>query len=160
MRVLTLAAGLAACVALAGCEGSKSVAAAPEPEAVAPKKKSLARPRPLYAGQEQILSVEKAELEIDRGALVLKVEGKAPTGGYKDAVFVPRIYAAAPKDGIYEVDVVATKPDGAATPAVTAMEIEKSWDGYPKDRLKGVKFITKTNEVVAMLPGTAAAGGS
>jgi hypothetical protein len=151
MRTLTIVAGLAACVALAGCEQSASQASTTE-VAAAPVKKSQARPRQLYEGQEQLLSVETALVEMDKGALVLKVAGKAPGAGYTDAAFVPRIYAGAPKDGIYEVDVVATKPSAGAAAAPTAIEVERAWGGYPEGRLKGVKFITKTNEMVAMLP--------
>jgi hypothetical protein len=148
--MLTIFAGLAACAALAGCEQSSSQASTTE--VAAPVKKSTARPRQLYAGQEQILSVESAALEMDRGSLVLKVAGKAPGAGYTDAAFVPRIYPAAPKDGIYEVDVVATKPATPKAAGAAPIEVEKAWEGFPKDRLKGVKFMTQTNEVTAMLP--------
>lgn len=151
MRTLTLIAGLAACAALAGCEQSASQASTTE-VAAAPVKKSIARPRQLYAGQEQILSIEAAALDIDQGQLVLKITGKAPGAGYTDAAFVPRIYPAAPKDGIYEVDVVATRPEAPGAQAVTPIEIERAWESFPKDRLKGVTFITKTNQVTAMLP--------
>lgn len=151
MRTLTIIAGLAACVALSGCEQSSSQASTTE-VAAPPVKKSLARPRQLYAGQEQLLSVDTAAVDIDQGALVLKVAGKAPGEGYTDAAFVPRIYAAAPKDGVYEVDVVATKPAAGGAAGPTSIEIERAWGGYPEGRLKGVKFITKTNEMVAMLP--------
>ena len=155
MRTIAIIAGLAACVALSGCEQSSSQASTTE-VAAAPVKKSTARPRQLYAGQEQILSVDTAALDIDQGQLVLKVVGQAPGAGYKDAQFVPRIYPAAPKDGIYEVDVVATKPDAAAPAAATPIEVERAWDGFPKERLKGVTFITKTNQVTAMLPAAKA----
>lgn len=157
MRMLTIAAGVVACMALSACEQSSSQASTTETVAP-PVKKSLARPRQLYAGQEQLLSVETAAIEMDRGALVLKVEGKAPGAGYTDAAFVPRINAAAPKDGVYEVDVVATKPAAGGAATATPLKLERAWGGYPEGRLKGVKFITKTNEVVAMLP--APKGGS
>ena len=152
MRSLTIAAGLLACLALSACEQSKSEASTAPP----PVKKSLARQAQFYQGQEQITSVADAALAMEQGKLVLKIHGQAPGPGYKDAVFVPRIYAAAPKDGIYEVDVVATKPDGAAPAAATPIEIEHAWSGYPEGRLKGVKFIAKSNEVVAMLPAAKA----
>jgi len=86
------------------------------------------------------------------GTLHLKADGKVPMAGYTDPGFKPRVYAAAPPDGIYEVDVVATKPaaPGAATP--TPIHIEGSWPGYNQERLKGVKLISKTNEITAMLP--------
>ncbi|WP_395670985.1 hypothetical protein [Phenylobacterium sp.] len=148
-RVLILAAVLTGALGLVACE--------PAPEAEAPaaapaKPRSLARSAQMYAGQEAIQSVESGALEMDNGVLILKVKGSAPTAGYTDAAFLPRIYAAAPKDGIYEVDVIATKPAGAAAQVVTPIEVERAWSGYPKDRLKGVKFMSKTNEVVAMLP--------
>lgn len=151
MRKLMMAAGVLACLALAACEQSKSEASVAPP----PVKKSLARQAQFYAGQEQITSVSTAAVDMERGKLVLKIHGQAPGPNYKDAVFVPRIYAAAPKDGVYEVDVVATRPDGA-TAAPTPIDIEHAWSGYPEGRLKGVKFISKTNEVVAMLPAAKA----
>jgi hypothetical protein len=154
MRTLIVAAGLVAGLALAGCEQSKSEASATPPP---PVHKSLARQAQFYAGQEQILSVSSANVAMERGKLVLKVDGQAPGAGYTDAVFVPRIYAAAPKDGIYEVDVVATKPAGAGASAAAPIVIEHAWSGYPEGRLKGVKFISKTNEMVAMLPAQAPA---
>jgi hypothetical protein len=154
MRTLTIAAGLVACLALAGCEQSKSEASATPPP---PVHKSLARQAQFYAGQEQILSLSSANVAMERGKLVLKIDGQAPGPNYKDAVFVPRIYAAAPKDGVYEVDVVATKPDGAVAAAATPIQIEHAWSGYPEGRLKGVKFISKSNEMVAMLPAAAPA---
>ncbi|MCR5878620.1 hypothetical protein [Phenylobacterium sp. J367] len=149
MRTLILTALLTGCVALGGCEQSSSQAAAP---AAPEKPKSLARSAPMYAGQEQILSVSSGKIEVDDGNLILHVEGATATPGWSDPAFLPRVYAAQPKDGIYEVDVIATKPTGAAAQAVTPIEVEKAWPGYKKDRLKGVKFMTKTNEVVAMLP--------
>ena len=57
MRTLTMVAGLAACVALSGCEQSSSQASTTE-VAAAPAKKSQARSRQFYEGQEQLLSVE------------------------------------------------------------------------------------------------------
>jgi hypothetical protein len=155
MRTIAIIAGLAACVALTGCEQSSSQASTTEVAAPAVKK-SQARPRQLYEGQEQILSVDKAAVEMDQGKLVLTVEGKAPAAGYTDVAFVPRIYAGAPKDGVYEVDVVATRPAAAGAQTPTPLKIEKGWEGYPEGRLKGVTFITKTNQVTAMLPAAKA----
>lgn len=149
MRTLSIAALVFGCAALAGCEQSKSEAATVAPPA---KTRSLARPAQMYAGQEQILSARSGTLAMEQGKLVLKVEGEAAGAGYSDAAFLPRVYAAAPKDGIYEVDVIATKPATPAAAAPTPIEVEKAWPGYPEGRLKGVKFMTKTNEVVAMLP--------
>src|SRR3954447_3515849 len=111
MRKILIAAGLVACLGLAACEQSKSEAteAAPAP------KKSLSRPAPLYAGQEEILQVDAASLAPSKAAdsLTLKASGKTPTAGYYNLAFLPRINAAPPPDGIYDVDVIAYKPQDA-----------------------------------------------
>ena len=109
MRKLVLAAGILAGLSLAACE-SKPAADAAAPAAEAPKK-SLARQAPLYAGQEQVLSVQSGAVTKDAGG-GLNLEAKATTdgGGWTQVGFLPRVYAATPPDGIYEIDVVAQKP--------------------------------------------------
>jgi hypothetical protein len=143
--------GFAACLGLAACEQSKSDAT----EAAAPApKKSLSRPAPLYAGQEQILEVDTASVALGKSgnSLTLKATGKTSTAGYYDLVFLPRINAAPPPDGVYDVDVIGYKPQGAAAQAITPVETKGEWSSYPKERLKGVRFIARNNSVVAMLP--------
>jgi hypothetical protein len=147
MRALILVAALAASLGLSAC-GSSSDEQAQAP----PPKKSLARQAVFYQGQEQVTSVTSGTIEAGPDALLLKADATTPTAGYTDPGFLPRIYAASPPDGIYEVDVVATKPAAAAAQVETPIHIEGAWRGYHKARLKGVKFISKTNEIVAMLP--------
>jgi hypothetical protein len=151
MRIVAIAAGLAACLGLAACDQSKSQATETQPPA-APK--SLSRPAPLYAGQEQILEVDSASIAPAKAAdtLTLKAAGKTPSAGYYDLAFVPRINAAPPPDGIYDVDIVGYKPQAAAAQAATPVETKGEWQGYPKERLKGVRFMAKNNAVVVMLP--------
>jgi hypothetical protein len=151
LRTILIVAGLVACVGLAGCEQSKSQAneaAAPAP------KKSLSRPAPLYAGQAEILAVDAASVEPSKSgdSLLLKATGKTETAGYYNLAFLPRINAAPPPDGIYDVDIVGYVPQDAAAQAVTPIDAKGEWTNYPKARLKGVRFNTKTNAVVAMLP--------
>jgi hypothetical protein len=151
MRSLIVAAGLFACLGLTACEQSKSdaseTAAAPAP------KKSLARPAQMYAGQEQILQVATASVTLGpSGGLEMKAAGTAAMPGYTHAGFLPRINAAPPADGVYEVDVVADRPAAGGAAAGTPIEVKGAWSTFPKDRLKGVKFIAKNNSVVAMLP--------
>lgn len=149
MRTIVMAAGLAACLGLSACEQSKSEAT--EVAAPAPRK-SLSRPAALYAGQEQILQVDVATVETSKdGVVTLKASGKTDAPGFYQLAFLPRINAAAPPDGIYDVDVIGYRAPGAAA-AITAVEVSGEWANAPKDRLKGVRFITKSNEVVAMLP--------
>ena len=82
----------------------------------------------------------------------MMASGSAASPGYTKPGFLNRINAGAPKDEIYEVDVVADKPAAAGAAAATPIEVKGAWSGYPADHLKGVKFISKTNSVVAMLP--------
>ncbi len=157
MRSTMLAALALAAVALSACQQSESQAT----EATPPPKKSLARQATFAEGQEQIQSIAAAQVKVDKsGVLVLNAEGQAPAPGYSKPTFVKRVYAAAPPDGIYEVDVVANKPASAGASGEASLEAKGEWPGFPKDRLKGVKFISKTNEVVAMLPATGGASGA
>jgi len=148
MKAIWIVAASVVALGLAGCEKPSEEVAAPV------AKKSLARQAQFYAGQEQVTSVDSGVVEKGStpGTLLLKADGKVPSAGYTDAGFKPRVYAAAPADGIYEVDVVATKPAAPAAAAITAIHVEGAWPGYNQDRLKGVKFIARTNEVTAMLP--------
>jgi hypothetical protein len=85
------------------------------------------------------------------GTLEMMANGSVGMAGYTKSGFLQRVNPGAPKDGIYEVDVVADKPASGAA-ASTPIAVKGAWSGYPADHLKGVKFITKTNSVVAMLP--------
>jgi hypothetical protein len=157
MRPILIAAGLAAAFALAAC-GEQADKAAEAPAAEAPAKKSLARQRQMYQGQELIQRVDGGTVAIAANPqnLALTVNGMAAGPGYTRGTFLTRIYPAAPKDGIYEVDVVAEKPAAAGAAAPTPIEIKGEWPGYPADRLKGVRFISATNDVTVMLAGPAA----
>lgn len=150
MRYVILAAGLFAALGLSACDSSKTdTATATAP--VAPK--SMARSQQMYAGQEMIDKIDTAAIKVGKpGSLIIDVTGSVGMAGYTKAAFLPRINAAPPKDGVYEVDVVADRPAAPGAPGVTPISVDKAWPGYPADRLKGVKFIGKTNSVVAMLP--------
>jgi hypothetical protein len=150
IRTFVIVAGLA--LGLAACQPPKSETAETTP---APKKYQ-SRSATLYAGQEQILQVDSATVEPSASGdrLILKAVGKTATGGYYELSFQPRINAVQPADGVYDVDVLGYRPPGAATQALTAVEVKGEWAGYPKARLKGVRLVTKTNDLVAMLPPT------
>jgi hypothetical protein len=148
MRKVLAAAGLAALLGLSACDSKPGadVAAAP------PAPKYVGRMQQMYAGQDQITKVVTGSISAGKdGTLEMQAAGEAAGAGYKNAGFLRRIYAAPPKDGIYEFDVVADAPAGAAA-APTPIDIKGGWQPYPADRLKGVKFIAKTNSVTAMLP--------
>jgi hypothetical protein len=150
MRTVILAVGLFAALGLSACDSSKTdVAATAAPAAP----KSMARSQQMYAGQEMIDKVDTAAIKPGKpGSLIIEVTGSVGMAGYTKAAFLPRVNAAPPKDGVYEVDVVADKPAAPGTTGATPISIDKAWPGYPAGRLKGVKFIAKTNSVVAMLP--------
>jgi len=115
----------------------------------------------MYAGQEQIQSLQAGSVELaEDGVLKLKVTGTTSSPGWTDTAFLPRIYAASPPDGIYEVDVIATKPTQPTAQTPTPIEVAGAWDRYKDGRVKGVKFISKTNEIVAMAPSPAASSAA
>lgn len=148
LRKLTLVAGVFACLSLTAC-GEKPAAEAAAPVA----KKFFGRQAPLYAGQEQIESLQSGTVEAaPGGGVLLKASGMTAGAGWTQAGFLPRVYAGTAPEGIYEVDVVAQKPatPGATTP--TAIEVKGDWSKFTDGRVKGIKYISKTNEVVAMLP--------
>lgn len=149
-RRFILAAGLLASLSLSAC----SPKPAEEPAAVAAPKKSLARQAPFYQGQEQVLSVESGTVTAaSGGGLDLSAKASTDGGGWTQVGFLPRVYAATPPDGIYEVDVVAQKPASPGAAGPKPVDVKSAWDRYKDGRVKGVKFISKTNEVVAMVGG-------
>lgn len=146
MRMLILAAALAS-LGLAACQQSHSDA-----QEVAPApKKDLGRSQVFYQGQGLIQKINTATVTPAKmaGALALDVSGVAAGPGYTDAQFVPRIYPAAPPDGVYEIDVVATKPANA-TAAPTPIDVKTDWE--PKRTMKAVRFMSATNDVEVPIP--------
>jgi hypothetical protein len=147
---MILAAGLFAALGLSACDSSKTDEAATAPAA---PPKSMARQAQFYAGQEQISKVDTAAVKLGKaGVLEMQAAGSVGMPGYKNAGLVPRINAAPPKDGIYEVDVVADKPATPGAAVMTPLDVKGAWSGYPAEHLKGVKFIAKSNSVTALLP--------
>ncbi|MDB5494352.1 MAG: hypothetical protein JWP86_1689 [Phenylobacterium sp.] len=150
MRMHLAAAGLVACFGLSACQQSHSDAqvAAPAP------KKDLGRAQVMYQGQESIVKVDTAVVEPGRtpDSLILKATGDTSGPGYTDATFLPRIYPGPPADGIYEVDVVATKPAGAMVAQPTPIEVKGDWSHYPQAHLTAVRFMAKGNQLTAPVP--------
>jgi hypothetical protein len=148
MRRVLAATGLVALLGLSACESKTETTEA----VVTQAPKLLGRQQQFYAGQEQLESASSATISVDKtGALVMHANATTPGAGYTHLGFLRRIYAGPPKDGIYELDVVGDKPAVGAQ-VVTPVEVKGAWEGYPKQYLKGVRLMTKTNSVVAMLP--------
>jgi hypothetical protein len=98
--------------------------------------------------------VESGAISLGPSGLNIEAKGVAAGPGYVNAGFMRRIYAAPPKDGVYEMDVVADKPATAGAAAPTPIDVKGAWESYPKDYLKGVRLMSKTNSVVVMLPAS------
>ena len=151
MRTVILAAGLFAALGLSACGESKTDTAAAPAAPAAPK--YAGRSQTMYAGEEMVDKVDSASIKVGKaGVLDMQAAGSVTSTGYTKSGFLPRINAGPPKDGVYEVDVVAEKPATAGAAAATPIAVKGAWSPYPADHLKGVKFIGKTNSVTAMLP--------
>lgn len=149
MRIVLMTACAAAALSLAACDKPTSKA---EATPAAPEK-SLAHKAQFYQGQDNVQSITTATVEPGKdGGVKMKVEATVDGAGYANPGFLPRIYAATPPDGVYEVDVVADKPAAAGAAGATPIEAKGEWSKYTDGRVKGIKFISKTNTVVAMLP--------
>ena len=148
MRSVVLATGFLLALGLSACDSNKADTTAPAPP------KYAGRSQTMYQGQVLISKIEAGTIKRgDNGALEMSVTGSTPSAGFKNAGFLKRIYAGPPKDGVYEMDVVADQPAAPGASAVTPIEVKGAWEHFPAERLKGVRFIAKDNSVVAMLPG-------
>lgn len=123
MRALVLAAVAAA--------GMTAVAAQKvEP---APKEKEKAKGELL-----KTVIDAKAEWDKDKKALTITAVGQVPTGGWKDAKLTRRETKDAPKDGVYEFDLTAVRPDGIVIQVISKVTAKETWKDPPAD-LKGIK---------------------
>lgn len=147
MRRVILVAGFLLALGLSACDSNKTeTAAAP----AAPK--YVGRSQVMYQGQELISKIDAGSISVGKdGAIEMTANGSVPMAGYKNPGFLKRIFYAVPKDGIYEMDVVADQPAAPGAAVVTPIEVKGAWE-HPADGVKGVRFIAKDNSVVAMLP--------
>jgi hypothetical protein len=79
------------------------------------------------------------EFDKDKKKLTVHATGQVPTGGWKDAKLTPRATKEAPKDGIYEYDLTAVRPDGIVTQVISKVKASHTWENPPAD-IKGVKI--------------------
>ncbi|MFM8271220.1 MAG: hypothetical protein ACKODX_02700 [Gemmata sp.] len=79
------------------------------------------------------------EFDKDKKKLTVHATGQVPTGGWKDAKLTPRATKEAPKDGIYEYDLTAVRPDGIVTQVISQVKASHAWENPPAD-IKGVKI--------------------
>ena len=79
------------------------------------------------------------EFDKDKKTLTITAVGQVPTGGWSGAKLTPRKTKEAPKDGIYEFDLTAVRPDGIVTQVISKVTAKYEWENPPAD-LKGVKI--------------------
>lgn len=78
------------------------------------------------------------EFDKDKKKLTVTAVGQVPTGGWTGAKLTPRAAKEAPKDGVYEFDLTAVRPDGVAKQVISKVKASYTWDNPPAD-LKGVR---------------------
>lgn len=118
----------AAALALFAAGGVAAVAAAQKEKEKEPK-------------GELLKTVVDATAEFDKdGKLVINATGQVPTGGWSGAKLTPREAKAAPKDGVYEFELTAVRPDGIVTQVISKVKATYTWEKVPAD-LKGVKIL-------------------
>ncbi|MCS6866461.1 MAG: hypothetical protein RMJ56_04805 [Gemmataceae bacterium] len=79
------------------------------------------------------------EFTKDKKKLTLTAVGQVPTGGWTGAKLTPRKTTTPPKDGIYEFDLTAIRPDGIVTQALSKVTAKYEWENPPAD-IKGVRI--------------------
>jgi hypothetical protein len=119
--------------------------------AAIPALRSMAKPE-----DPAILSLDSAKVTLVREKprlLLLEATGKVPTGGWTNGRLQRVIPLFPPKDGIYDVKVMAAKPDDPASSDVAPVAVKAlEWRLYPLD-VKAVRFQAEKNCIVAVLPG-------
>lgn len=78
------------------------------------------------------------EFDKDKKKLTVTAVGQVPTGGWSGAKLTPKATKEAPKDGIYEYELTAVRPDGFVTQVISKVKASHTWDSPPAD-IKGVR---------------------
>jgi len=81
-----------------------------------------------------------AEFDKDKKTLTITTTGQVPTGGWSGAKLTRKETKDAPKDGIYEFELTAVRPDGIVTQALSKVKATATWENPPAD-LKGIKVL-------------------
>jgi hypothetical protein len=107
--------------------------------------------------QHRIYSVEEVKVESlivipeNPPAIAVSAWGWVPTTGWSHPDLVPWIYIHPPKDGILDLDFVATPPSGLVIYVFTKIKIAKA---FPVPNwVTGVRVHSSTNSVEAKLGG-------
>ena len=107
--------------------------------------------------QSRIYSVDKVQVEglivirENPPAIAVSAEGWVPTTGWSHPDLTPWIYIVPPKDGILDLDFIATPPTGVVLQVVTKIGVAKAFSVPPW--VRGVRVHSSTNKVEALIDG-------
>jgi phenylpyruvate tautomerase PptA (4-oxalocrotonate tautomerase family) len=90
---------------------------------------------------EVVKEITDVAWEFEKGGkrvLVVTVTGQVPTGGWTDPRLTRRTYIKPPADGIYDYDLTAVRPAGAATQVISTVKTTHRWTDPPSD-IKGIR---------------------
>ena len=107
--------------------------------------------------QFRIYSVENVRVEglivipENPPAIAVFADGWVPTTGWSHPDLTPWVYIVPPKDGILDLDFVATPPTGIALPVLSRIAVAKA---FPVPAwVRGVRVHSSTNKAEALIDG-------
>jgi hypothetical protein len=87
--------------------------------------------------------VDSVTASIDKEIVKISVKATAPTAGYSEFAFTPRI--GDPKDRIFAFDIRGRAPQGVAAPAETQVAVDSSYTGAPIGKFDVIEVYAKDN---------------
>lgn len=98
----------------------------------------------------KIESVALSRHQSNPPELIILVHGMVNSGGWRNIKLIPYLYIQPPPDGIYDFEMVGTKPGGIVTQAI--VEVKAAYKmNYPKAReVKGVRINSRTNRITKL----------
>lgn len=100
-------------------------------------------------GHAEPILVKSASLSIEKKQppnLLIRAVGETRTGGWLNERLVPHVYVMPPPDGMWGFDLVAVDP-GHGPDVITEVTATHRWEGFPADRVKGVRIYGSGNSV-------------
>lgn len=110
--------------------------------------------------QSRVYSVDEVHIEAlivipeNPPAIAVSAKGWVNTSGWSHPGLAPWIYITPPKDGILDLDFVATPPTGFALQVFSKIGVVEPF-AIP-DWVRGVRIHTSTNSLEALIEGGAA----
>jgi len=107
--------------------------------------------------QSRIYSIEQVKIENlivipeQPPAIAVSASGSVTTSGWSQPDLAPWMYITPPRDGILDLDFVATPPTGIVLQVISRISVVKTF-AVPA-WLKGVRVHSSQNQVEALLEG-------